>query len=306
MNAQSAPVPVIDLTAATPQALVQALQQASCVFLVGHGIPRAWREAVLDSGDRFFALPRAEKEKVQWPGDGPWYGWQPVSEAGPTADLMERYELRLARGQSHLPLQEWADGFSHWPQEPVEFRTAWARFYAAMHALAARLTTMIGDGLSLPASDLRAWTTEQHSNLVLNHFHAQHQPPAPGRLRAAAHTDIGGLTLLWADDAPGGLEAAIGENGAWVPVSFREDIYLLQAGDLLHVWSGGRIPANRHRVVNPPPGTPPSARRSLVFFHHPNPDIWVAPVVGEGAGISAVDHIMTRQRGEYSVINAPG
>jgi len=303
MSSANAQVPVLNLATTTPEQLVNSLQAASCVFLTGHGIPLEWRQAVLDTGDAFIALPRAQKELVEWPGDGPWYGWQPVSESGPYADLMERYELRLARGGSHLPLETWADSFTHWPREPVAFRPAWARFYAAMHELASRLTRMIAQGLALPTEDLNAWTLDQHSNLVLNHFHAQHEPPEAGRIRAGEHTDIGGLTLLWADDAPGGLEATIGENGAWVPVRFREDVYLLQAGDLLRTWTAGRIPSNRHRVVNPPPGSPPRPRRSLVFFHHPNPDTWVAPTDEAGIGISAAEHIATRQRGEYSRIN---
>ncbi len=173
----------------------------------------------------------------------------------------------------------------------------------ALHALASRIVSLLADGLALPAAELPAWTQQQHSNLVLNHFHAQIQPPETGRLRAQPHTDIGGITLLWADDAPGGLEAAIGSGLDWVPVHFRDDAWLLQAGDLLHLWSGGRIPANPHRVVNPPRSAPPSVRRSLVFFQHPDTDSWIAPQQAEH-GTQALDHILARQRGEYAAVVA--
>lgn len=299
----SAPIPVIDLATASSRELLAALIDASCVFVVGHGIDRVERDLVLATGDAFFALPRADKARVEWPGDGPWYGWQPVSESGPRADLMERFELRLKPGDSHLPPALWADSFALWPQRPPAFREAWTRLYVSLHRLSSRIVTMLADGLALPAAELPAWTLQQHSNLVLNHFHAQLQPPAPGRLRAQPHTDIGGITLLWADDAPGGLEAAIGSGLDWVPVRFRDDAWLLQAGDLLHLWSGGRIPANPHRVVNPPPSAPPSVRRSLVFFQHPNTDSWVAPPQAAD-GTSALDHILARQRGEYAAVMA--
>ncbi|MDT0498122.1 2-oxoglutarate and iron-dependent oxygenase domain-containing protein [Algiphilus sp. W345] len=298
----TATVPVIDLQTASAEDLVNALIAASCVFVVGHGIPTAEREAVVRTGDQFFALPRDEKQKVIWPGDGPWYGWQPVNESGPKADLHERFEVRLAAGQSQLDDAAWATSFPLWPQHPPGFSQAWTRLYASMHSLSSRLTRMIAQGLKLPESDLPAWTLRQHSNLVLNHFHAQTGAPPSGRLRAHAHTDIGGITLLWADDAPGGLEAAIGPEQAWVPVRLRDDAYLLQAGDLVHLWSGGRIPANLHRVVNPPPQATPQARRSLVFFHHPNPETWVAPTDGAAqSGISAAEHILARQRTDYAM-----
>ncbi|MFT4047718.1 MAG: 2OG-Fe(II) oxygenase family protein [Solimonas sp.] len=296
-------IPVIDLHHCHGRELVDALIAASCVFVTGHDVDRALRDAVLRTGDAFFALPRTEKNKVEWPGDGPWYGWQPVWESGPKADLMERFELRLKPGDGHLPPAQWADSFPLWPQQPAQFRDAWTQLYVALHGLASRVVGLLAEGLALLAHDLPAWTVQQHSNLVLNHFHAQPTPPAAGRIRAAAHTDIGGITLLWADDAPGGLEAAIGPALEWVPVKFRDDAWLLQAGDLLHLWSGGRIPANPHRVVNPPPAAPPSARRSLVFFHHPNAETWVAPAQAEH-GTQALDHILARQRGEYAAVVA--
>ena len=300
---RSARIPVVDLSTASSHELVAALIGASCVFVTGHGIDRLTRDLVLATGDAFFALPRAEKARVEWPGDGPWYGWQPVSESGPGADLMERFELRLKPGGAQLPPRVWADSFALWPQQPPAFRDAWTQLYVALHALASRIVSLLADGLALPAAELPAWTQQQHSNLVLNHFHAQIQPPETGRLRAQPHTDIGGITLLWADDAPGGLEAAIGSGLDWVPVHFRDDAWLLQAGDLLHLWSGGRIPANPHRVVNPPRSAPPSVRRSLVFFQHPDTDSWIAPQQAEH-GTQALDHILARQRGEYAAVVA--
>jgi isopenicillin N synthase-like dioxygenase len=225
----------------------------------------------------------------------------------PQALLLERFEVALASGGASLP--DWAATFEQWPVTPPGLRTAWTEVYVTLHALASRLTTLIAAGLNLPAEDLPAWTTRQHSNLVVNHYLAQEQPPEPGRVRQRSHTDIGGVTLLWneaAPEAPGGLEARIGPDGSWVPVRFPPGALLLQAGDLLHLWSRGRIPANDHRVVNPSrePGVPQVARYSAVFFHHPDLDTWVAPAVPEtdageaGEALEATaarDHILARQ-----------
>jgi isopenicillin N synthase-like dioxygenase len=187
----------------------------------------------------------------------------------------------------------------------------------------------------------------------VNHYLSQPDPPAPGRVRQKPHTDMGGLTLLWADDSPGGLEvqrrredalsappedpsgalevqrrredalsappedpsgaleATIGPEGDWVPVRFPPGAMLLQAGDLLRLWTHGRIPANNHRVVNPPrePGVRQTDRYSVVFFHHPDLDTWVAPAAtstaapaGEAGlpGVGAREHVLARQRAAYT------
>jgi isopenicillin N synthase-like dioxygenase len=303
-------VPVIDVVTATPAELVAGLCSSSCVFLINHGLTDDVLSAMLATGQDFYARPEAEKAAVRWSGAGPWRGWQPVYDGGPQALLLERFEVALASGGAKQSRPEWAASFDQWPDEPAGLRAAWTQMYAVLHELAGRLTTMIAEGLGLPSEDLPAWTERQHSNLVLNHYLAQIEAPEPGRVRQRAHTDIGGITLLWADGspgAPGGLEAQLGPDGGWVPVNFPPNgALLLQAGDLLHRWSRGRIPANNHRVVNPPrvPGQPQVARYSAVFFHHPDLSTWVAPAlpptdevpVPALVATAALDHILWRQQ----------
>ena len=291
---QPAAVPVLDLDHVTANELVGALTSSSCVFLTGHGMTDDAMAALLDTARAFYALPESEKTAVQWPGTGPWVGWQPVYAGGPQALLLERFELSLTPGAhttpdgQPVPLDEWGDTFTLWPERPPGLRAAWLAAYAHLHGLASRVTTMIAAALGLPDDDLPAWTTQQHANLVVNHYFALDDAPEPDRVRQRAHTDIGGITLLWADDAPGGLEARIGPDGGWVPIEFPAGAWLLQAGDLLHAWSGGRIPANDHRVVNPPriPGEPQMARYSVAYFHHPD------LVERDGA----LDHVLARQQ----------
>jgi isopenicillin N synthase-like dioxygenase len=295
-------VPVLDLTRTTGTELVDALAASSCVFVTGHGLDPAALDALLRTGRAFCALPESDKAAVQWSGEGPWLGWQPVYAGGPSALLLERFEVSLTPGGRSAGLDEWGATFPLWPAHPADMAEAWTEVYAHLHTVASRVTTLVAEGLGLPAADLPAWTERQHSNLVLNHYLAQEEPPEPGRVRQRAHTDIGGITLLWADDTPGGLEARIGPGGTWVPVSFPPGALLVQAGDLLHRWSRGRIPANDHRVVNPPrTGGPQVARYSVVFFHHPDLVTWVAPDGADGqadveAGVGARDHVLARQR----------
>lgn len=292
-----ATVPVLDLSVTTGAELVAALCSSSCVFLTGLPTFDADLAALLASARAFFALPDNEKRAVRWSGEGPWQGWQPVYDSGPTASPLERFELALPNPAGFADQRDWAATFTQWPAEPQDMRDTWARYYRTMRDLTDRLVPMIADALALPVADLPAWTSRQHSNLCVNHYLAQVEPPRPGAVRSAAHTDIGGLTLLWAENNPGGgLQARLGEDGSWVPVVFPPHALLLQAGDLLHLWSGGRVPANDHRVVNPSRDGEQTDRCSVVFFHHPDLDTSIADV-------DARAHVMARQRNSYVLDN---
>ncbi|MDT3439136.1 MULTISPECIES: 2OG-Fe(II) oxygenase family protein [unclassified Pseudofrankia] len=320
----AARVPVLDLPVTSADALVDALRRNSCVFLTGldefsaDGSFGADLAAMVEASREFFALEPEQKAPVRWSGSGEWAGWQPLYEGGADALLLERYELALPDPSGYVDDVEWAASFPLWPKRPARLTVTWTTYYRTARALTNRLVEMIGEALGLPGADLPAWTTRQHSNLCVNHYLAQPEAPAPGQTRQRPHADIGGLTLLWADGRSG-LEAALGPDGAWVPVEFPPGAVLLQAGDLLHLWTRGQIPKNLHRVVNPPrtPGAPVPDRYSVVFFHHPDLDTWVAPALpgqtaaasaadgpaaaAEGPGTGARDHVLARQRAAYTL-----
>jgi isopenicillin N synthase-like dioxygenase len=294
-------IPIIDLSSATGTELVAGLQANSCVFLTGWPDFAPQLDAMLTAARAFFDQSEESKQAVQWNGTGAWQGWQPVYRGGSGAAPMERFELALPDPDPYVSESEWAATFTQWPAEPSQLQPTWSQYYLAMRALSIRVVTLIAQALDRPEADLAAWTTRQHSNLCVNHYLAQVEPPPPGQERSRPHTDIGGITLLWGENTSGGLQAQVGPDGSWVPVVFPENALLLQAGDLLHLWSGGTIPANSHRVVNPPrtDGEPSRDRYSVVFFHHPDLDAWVAPVAGDG--VTARDHVMARQQSSYQL-----
>jgi isopenicillin N synthase-like dioxygenase len=299
-------IPLFDIATVTPAELLAGLQSSSCVFLTGIAALGEPLTRMLRTAREFYGLSDTEKELVRWDGVSEWAGWQPLHHGeGPKALLLERYEFALPAPDGFADDAAWAACFGQWPEQPADFTAAWTAYYRSMRELASRLTSMLADALGVPATDVAAWTERQHSNLCVNHYLAQPDPPDEGRTRQHPHTDIGGITLLWADGRPG-LEAQIGPEGSWVPVAFPPDALLLQAGDLLHLWSRGTIPANNHRVVNPPraPGEPQPERYSVVYFHHPDLETWVAPAIPgadvEMVGTGALEHVRERQRKAYA------
>ena len=116
----------------------------------------------------------------------------------------------------------------------------------------------------------------------LNYYPAQAELPAPGQLRASAHTDYGGFTILSGEDVPGGLEVRT-RGGRWIPVATTSHRFVVNIGDLLMRWTNDRWLSNLHRVTNPPVGRGPSrARLSIAFFNHPNYDALIECVPTQG------------------------
>lgn len=85
-----------------------------------------------------------------------------------------------------------------------------------------------------------------------------------GQVRAAAHEDIGMLTLLVAASAPG-LEVK-DKYGVWHAVPFEENSIVVNVGDSLQLASGGQYKSTTHRVVNPSDSI--SDRVSIPLFIH--------------------------------------
>jgi isopenicillin N synthase-like dioxygenase len=307
-------VPTTDLAAQPPSAFVDALRESSCVFITGHGVPADLMAEMVEVSTEFFDLPRMRKLPARWPGDGLWRGWQPVYEGAPdltggrVPDLLERFEISLSGTRDETPsaLAANAATFALWPSHPEAFAQVWTRYYAALGNLASRLMTAIISSLDLPGEVAAEWTDEHYANLVAINYIAQETPPEPGQLRTRQHTDRGGLTLLWADQSPGGLEVMLPHSREWVPVLIPAGAFLVQAGDLLARWTSHVIRPNIHRVVNPPAEVAATSRRiSIPYFHYPRLDLLVeaAPsCLGSGRRaarpVIAGEHAFRRQE-EY-------
>lgn len=277
-------VPVVDLASAPPSAFVDALRESSCVFITGHGVPASLMSEMTVVSTAFFDQPRKDKLPTRWPGDGLWRGWQPVYEGdadltgGRVPDLLERFEIALSGPRDGTPagLAASAASFALWPSAPAAFSGIWTSYYAALGGLASRLMTAVIEALALPAEVAAAWTGEHYANLVAINYIAQEVPPEPGQLRIRQHTDRGGLTVLWADQSPGGLEVMLPRSREWVPVLIPDGAFLVQAGDLLARWTSYVIRPNIHRVVNPPAEVAAASRRiSIPYFHYPRLDLLV-------------------------------
>lgn len=292
LAAPPSPIPVIDIAAfftGTPEerrAVAEAVDAACSTigFLVitGHGIPQTSFDAIYDVSRDFFALPLEEKMKVVstvdrhegfTPNADP-----PQSDAGPARPVLRqqyhsyRYDTVDEAIAAGYPEGVRASLLSNlWPEAPAEFEATWKAYFGLMEELAGRLFHIFAVALGLPETYFDDKVDQHLGTMAANLYPEQPVAPVAGQLRTRAHVDFSTLTILYQDDAPGGLQAYHRGHG-WVDVPAIAGSYVVNLGDLMGRWTNDRWVATPHRVVNPPAEHAMTRRISMPFFHLPNHD----------------------------------
>ena len=97
--------------------------------------------------------------------------------------------------------------------------------------------------------------------------------PAGNGTKYGAHTDYTGFTLLNTEKS--GLQ--VFNDNDWVNIPCRSDTMIINAGDLIPVWTNGRFTSALHRVVATPE-LMHADRLSIVYFTGPADDVLVEPI----------------------------
>jgi isopenicillin N synthase-like dioxygenase len=293
-------VPVIDIApfrkgdAQARQAVAAAVDRAcrDIGFLVisGHGVDPALVARTRDTARAFFDLPLAEKQRVARPAPHITRGYIGLHNESlarsrdPAAYGSDLNESLMIGPVDAPPPAVAASGGAHfapnlWPEQPAALREVWCDYYRAMGSLAATVMRIFALALQLPEDHFDTKIDHHISRLRVRNYPAQDTPPAPGQIRAGAHSDYGSLTLLATEDKPGGLQVCNAE-GAWRDVPIVPGTYIVNIGDLMARWTNDTWVSTLHRVVNPPADAGAAARRlSLVFFHNPNHDARIESLV---------------------------
>lgn len=311
-------VPVIDLDrdpAVVAAELDEVGRTVGFFQILNHGADVEVVEAAWQAATAFFDLPLDERLAVRRPTDGYPYGYIPMEAetlarstgAEGVPDLKEIFNIGPVDelGRPYIDADE-AEVYSPnlWPEALPELRATWEPYYREMLALSARLMSLFACGLGLSADWFEPMIDESPSALRAINYPAPDGIPAPGQLRAGAHTDYGTLTILRQDDAPGGLEVR-DLSGRWVGVPSVAGAFVVNIGDLLARWTNDRWHSTLHRVVNPDDGVRrPTRRQSMPFFHNANYHAVVeclptCRVAGEAARyepVTAGPHLMSKFR----------
>jgi isopenicillin N synthase-like dioxygenase len=297
-------VPVIDLTLArtggrtdreqVARQIDTACQEIGFFAITGHGVPDVLVNELRQRAHEFFALPLPEKLRASHPVQGTNRGYHSAggealstaNDAATPPDLKEFFHVGPV-DVTDDPYYTSPAGRLHflpniWPAVPAGFERAATVYYRTMSGLVVSLMRLAAIALGVEEHFFDRKVDRSIGTMRLNYYPAQKEPPRPGQLRAGAHTDYGGFTILSGEDVPGGLQVRT-RGGDWVDVHTAPTQFVVNIGDLLMRWTNDRWLSNLHRVVNPPAGHDPGGPRlSIAFFNHPNYDVLIECIAPPG------------------------
>lgn len=240
-------------------------------YITGHGIAPERIDALLAAAKAFFALPEAEKLKIDITRTAHHRGYGAIAteQLDPTqpSDLKETFDMGFHMAADHpevlagKPLR----GPNRHPDLP-----GWAalmeQHYADMQALAQTLLRAIALALGIERDFFDRRFAEPISVFRMIHYPPRHTARSADQPGAGAHTDYGCVTLLYQDDA-GGLQVR-NVHGEWIDAPPIPGSFVVNIGDMMARWSNDRYTSTPHRVISPL-GV---HRYSMPFFAEPHPD----------------------------------
>ncbi|XP_050364181.1 1-aminocyclopropane-1-carboxylate oxidase [Argentina anserina] len=174
---------------------------------------------------------------------------------------------------------DWEDVFTllddnEWPSKTPGFKETMAEYRAELKKLAERVMEVMDENLGLPKGYMKkAFNGEEEDNAFFG-TKVSHYPPCPQPELVTglrAHTDAGGVILLFQDDQVGGLQ--ILKDGEWIDVQPLPNSIVINTGDQIEVLSNGLYKSVWHRVL----ATPTGNRRSIASFYNPSLKATIAP-----------------------------
>ncbi|KAI1385655.1 2OG-Fe(II) oxygenase [Hypoxylon trugodes] len=262
MSTNNLVLPLVDLTGYTRPGspgdkerviaqVCDACRQYGFLQVKGHGVPLGAQQSLLKSIDKFFKLPEEEKIKLSFLQNPCRRGYEAsgmsIRDGDALPDSKEAFYVGREDSVVELP------GFygpNVWPDLPNEdFRDPVWEYYNKTEQLGRTIWEILLQGLGHPPSVLNKFAQRPMVMMKMIRY-----PPAsatlPSQFGVGAHTDFGGITALLQQPDREGLEVWHEEQEAWLPVPSREDVFIINCGDIVQRWSGDVYKSARHRVIN--------------------------------------------------------
>lgn len=305
------PFPVIDLDrwrgggtterAEVAAAVDGALRTSGFLVVTGHGVDDEVLAEARAASLAVFALPAETKAKyTQSDGIGS-PGWIPLgAEANgysfgePTPpDLKEAWSVSPVSEPSQIVSSRGIRPSSNaFPAEVPVFESAIRRYLDVGRLLVRQLFELLADAAEVDRDTFVAQCRQPLYTLNVTWY-----PPlgdaeaAPGQYRIGPHRDFGTITVLYRDDSDPPLQVELAD-GTWVDVPQVPGALVINVGDLLAHWSGGRWRSNPHRILAPTGDARRHGRLSLVLFVDTDIGAVLRPIDDpDGEPLDAVEHL---------------
>ncbi len=256
---------------AVAEQIDHACREWGFFYIKGHPIPAQRIESLLDNARHFFALPTAEKLKIDITRTVHHRGYGAIAteqlDPDKPGDLKETFDMGLHLPADHPEVlaEKPLRGPNRHPAIPG-WETLMEQHYRDMQALAQTLLRAMTLALGIERDFFDTRFNEPVSVLRMIHYPPRHTASSAEQQGAGAHTDYGCITLLYQDTA-GGLQVK-SVKGQWIDAPPIDGTFVVNLGDMMARWSNDRYRSTPHRVISPL-GVD---RYSMPFFAEPHPD----------------------------------
>ncbi|KAL2227948.1 1-aminocyclopropane-1-carboxylate oxidase 5-like [Sesamum indicum] len=161
-----------------------------------------------------------------------------------------------------------------WPSKIPGFIETMKEYRTELKKLGHKVMEIMDENLGLPKGYIKNAFDGGVDNTAFFGTKVSHYPPCPHPEKVnalRAHTDAGGVVLLFQDDEVKGLQML--KDGVWTDVQPLKNSIVINTGDQIEVLSNGRYKSILHRVVPQTDGQ----RRSIASFYNPSLKATIAP-----------------------------
>ncbi|KAG8378227.1 hypothetical protein BUALT_Bualt08G0115800 [Buddleja alternifolia] len=195
-------------------------------------------------------------------------------------------ELIEKKSDGKVENVDWEDVFllsdendDEWPSKTLGFKQTMKEYRVELKKLAIKVMEVMDENLGLPKGYINNAFQggEDDEDAAFFGTKVSHYPPCPHPDKVnglRAHTDAGGVILLFQDDEVSGLQ--ILKDGVWIDVQPIKNAIVINTGDQIEVLSNGRYKSVWHRVLAMPDGN----RRSIASFYNPSYKATIEPAPG--------------------------
>ncbi|KAG8877837.1 hypothetical protein FRB97_003118 [Tulasnella sp. 331] len=278
-------IPSIDVDSQAAK-IPDAIADLGFLFLKSPSVPSPESIArMFEIAEEFFLHEHIdEKSKVGYTIGN--VGWIRVrqekldSEEHPAGDIKEAFNMRPfdSNDKAQQPL----------PPSLLRNQQDIASFARSCHGLCMRVL----EALALSLNLVNDFFTSRHSSdrprgtiLRLLYYPPTDLRESPNKahgddIRAGAHSDYGSITLLFQKEV-GGLQILLppsskSAKSEWLDAPVVKDAVLVNIGDLMDFWTGGKFKSTMHRVVLPRSEKEAGPRFSIAYFLQPDDDVLIS------------------------------
>ncbi|GBL21138.1 2-oxoglutarate-Fe(II) type oxidoreductase [Acidimicrobiaceae bacterium] len=262
--------------AESSKSLYQALSEVGFAIVTGHQVASTTTAAMRKAVATVFETPR-EVLLQDMVVKGNYRGFVPLGFFTPNSGKgnADQYEAWKLHNETDPDDQICKDcnlyGPNKWPDIAQDIKTPVMSYWRELTRVSECLIVALCKTMGIDEKYILQCMTNPLTNMTLLNY-----PPTPALDETWGqhpHKDFNLLTLL-AHDPVGGLEVRTLDD-QWIKAECPPDGMILNVGDMLELWSGGRLISTPHRVINRT-GKP---RQSFPFFSKPRWDVIVKPLL---------------------------